>query len=157
MMPDNLFKKAVDKNETNEFFKGEGDYYSHNPMDGEHCYGIRLSGDANKFIELDVKGAQLFSQCFKNFIDSLSPDCDGLTHLLSNVSEIQRLRKKGLLQGVDYDSSVDSNIVVSIKKYLKSIKRDEKSNELIKMYLRLLEMDESQATASVIRQHLEAV
>ncbi|MCQ3831123.1 hypothetical protein HXX02_16940 [Microbulbifer elongatus] len=156
MNSENLFKLAVERKETDEFFRGVGNYYSHNPMDGGHCYGVRLSGDVNKFVASDPRGAQVFSQCFKAFVDSLSADYGDLTHLLANVSEIQHFRKKGLLLGVDFDQDIDSDVILSIVNYLEITRWDEKCRELMRMYLRLLEMDDSQATALVIRKKLNS-
>ncbi|WP_299599178.1 hypothetical protein [uncultured Microbulbifer sp.] len=154
MISNNLFKVSLGKKETKKFLRGVGDYYFHNPMDGKHCYGVRLSGDVNKFVASDHGGAQIFSQCFNAFIDSLSADYDDLTHLLANLSEIQHFRKKGLLQGVDFDRFTDSDVILSVVNYLESTRWDEKCKDLMKMYLRLLEVDDSQATALAIRQIL---
>ena len=153
-MSDNLFQKAIENNETRDFFEGRGKYYSHNPFDGEHCYGIRLSGDVNNYLLSDEEHLSLFNHHFKVFIDSLERSSEGLTHLLPNLAEIQRLRKKGLMASVDYDENFDSEITQSVEDFFSTLSKDEKYKEQVQGYLRMLEADKSQQIASIIQRYL---
>ncbi|AZZ92160.1 hypothetical protein EUZ85_16075 [Hahella sp. KA22] len=156
-MPENLFQKSVNNSETNSFFRGEGAYYSHNPMDGQHCYGVRLSGDVNKFIHSGPGKADEFSYYFKKFVDSLSPTYEDLGHLLANLAEVTRLRRQGLLSGVEIDKQTESDIAVSIKKYFQNLKHQDDSDHLIKLYLGLIERDNSIAVDSILKDYLSGV
>ncbi|WP_299011518.1 hypothetical protein [uncultured Shewanella sp.] len=95
---DNLFEQAVSRSETVNFFKGEGQYYSHNPMDGGHCYGIRLSENLAQYLNSDKHNLYIFNEVFNHFISSLSSSEADLRHLLSNVFEINRLKNNGVVR-----------------------------------------------------------
>lgn len=153
-MVGNLFVIAVNKNEENKFFMGKNGYYSHNPMDGEHCYGVMLSGAVNKFIDMSDENVKIFNSCFKDFIESLNPNSNNLKHLLVNLSEIQRLRQKGLLKGVDFDDSSNADISKAIECFFPFLVHDKEQDELIKFYLHLIDMSDSNVAAGILKKYL---
>lgn len=154
-MSENLFSKAVSDNETAMFFKGEGKYYAHNPMDGEHCYGVRLSGDVQNFLMSRPVNVEVFNRSLSEFVASLSCGSVDLVHFLANFSEVQRLRKKGLLPGVDYDECLDCELSRAISNYVEHLDCNRSNEELVKMHLPLLERNDSRFLVSLLRAFLE--
>lgn len=85
-MTNNLFKSAVEKRETNDFFRGERDYFVPSPDYEGHVHGAMMSGHARNFADESVENARIFDELFIEFIQSLNVNREDLNHLLANLS-----------------------------------------------------------------------
>ncbi|WP_299490916.1 hypothetical protein [uncultured Shewanella sp.] len=152
---DNLFEQAVSRSETERFFKGEGQYYSHNPMDGGHCYGIRLSGNLAQYLNNDKHNLYIFNEVFNHFIASLSSSEADLRHLLANVFEINRLKNNGVLSGVNFVNEEGSLIMKSIQQYFKQLEVSEANKELVNIYLAAFEDLDSKLLVNIMNNYMD--
>lgn len=152
---DNLFEQAVSRLETEHFFKGEGQYYAHNPMDGGHCYGIRLSGNLDTYLKKEVGNIIVFNTAFQRFIEFSSLTTCGLKHVLANLFGILRLRKNGLLNKVDFDNDANSKIINSLKLYFNKLAYEEEQCQLIKLYYQQFLLLGSMALVDIFEDYLK--
>lgn len=52
MSTDNLFELALGKNQSNDFFRGSGEYFVPCPDYGVHVHGAHMGGVGRKFFEI---------------------------------------------------------------------------------------------------------
>jgi hypothetical protein len=105
-MINNLFEKALQNKEVNEFFNGEGSYFVRNRETGEHSYNTQISGAVVNFIDNDDHRMKIFSNVFKNFISDANPaDFEAIQSILSNISAYFIAKNRGLFP--------ESNLLIS--------------------------------------------
>ncbi|WP_298771765.1 hypothetical protein [uncultured Shewanella sp.] len=151
---DNLFEQAVSRSETERFFKGEGQYYAHNPMDGGHCYGIRLSGNLAPYLNGNRNNLCIFNEAFNRFIGSLTSNEQDLRHLLANIFEINRLKNNGVLLNVNFVNEEEAPITQSIKQYFAHLEVSEANKELIAMYSEAFDDLNSQVLVKIMNHYM---
>lgn len=96
-MINNLFEKALQNKEMNDFFKGKGSYFVRNRETGEHSYNTQMSGPVVNFIDNDDRKMQIFSSAFKDFISDANPaDFESIQCVLSNISAYFIVKDRGL-------------------------------------------------------------
>jgi hypothetical protein len=67
----NLFESSIEKNESIEFFLGEGKYFSRNRETHEHACYAQVKGWVKRYIDEDPdKNILIFLKAFNNFIIS---------------------------------------------------------------------------------------
>lgn len=70
-MSSNLFESSIEKNESIEFFLGEGKYFSRNRETHEHACYAQVKGWVKRYIDEDPdKNILIFLKAFNNFIIS---------------------------------------------------------------------------------------
>ena len=85
-MSKNLFESAINKNETNDFFRGNGKYFVPSPDYDGHVHGANIGGYARVFAENNKKSMMEFEHAFILFLQSLEVSKEDLAHLLANLS-----------------------------------------------------------------------
>jgi len=121
MSTENLFEIAIEKNESNEFFCGKGEYFVRSPDYDGHVHGAHMGGWVESFLKDDIKNSQVFSTVFVSFIENLDITKEDLNHLLANLSAYFALKNTGRLVNADLFSDNNSNEIVPLEKYLKAI------------------------------------
>jgi len=69
-MMENLFNQALAKNETNQFFGGEGLYFFLNRESGGHSYYVQMSGWVANFVDHKLHNMPYLSTALIQFIDN---------------------------------------------------------------------------------------
>ncbi|SBT16039.1 hypothetical protein MGA5115_00113 [Marinomonas gallaica] len=135
MTEENLFRKAVDADETEMFFKGQGRYFVRDPDWGEHVYAAHYSGWVSDFVADSHTKKELFISLFDKFVSNLKATDEDLEHFFGNLSAIAFNQYKGNFDlGFDA-SSLKSTSVDSFLHLLKSTDIYERKKSLIDRYI----------------------
>lgn len=96
-MINNLFEKAIQNKQCNEFFKGVGEYFVRNRETGEHSHNTQMSGSVVNFVNNDEHRMQIFSDVLKQFIHDADPEnFESISSVLINISAYWIAKNRGL-------------------------------------------------------------
>ncbi len=93
-----MFEASILNNETNGFFRGEGNYCVRIPGFDQHNHGANLGGHVESFLNCSDGNADIFDEAFVRFLKSLEVNKEDLTHFMSNISAFFALTHKGKLK-----------------------------------------------------------
>ncbi len=126
----NLFEQALERGETDDFFKGNGLYFGLNRETGEHCYGTHLSGWVVSYINEDSKKMLVFYNAFKKYIASCDPGNEkDFRSVLENVFSYITLQERNIFFKTTMFVSSEDAIFVEVENYLKKAKEEGLSEE----------------------------
>ncbi len=94
-MKNNLFEFAIDLNETNQFFHGEGRYHVPSSDYEGHVHGANMGGHARTHADLNSSNCKRFEAEFLFFLRELSPSKEDLSHALANISSYLSQKSAG--------------------------------------------------------------
>jgi len=135
-MTTNAFEEAINSNELNAFFRGEGKYHIPSRDYNGHMHGAQMGGAARSYAEQSSSHTNDFDKGFLNFIESLDVSCEDLNHLLANMSSyFGQKSRNGFPDSILFDnaSSLGSLLVID---YLKKIDQASFANEVKDQVLR---------------------
>jgi len=127
MTQDNLFEKAIEKDETINFFSGKDAYFVRDPDWGEHVYGAHLSGWAASFCKNSKEKEEIFNDHFISFFNQLETSQEGLNHLLGNLNAYISLRERSFFNTTSLFNK-DSKEIKVIRDYISKLKKTEVYN-----------------------------
>lgn len=119
----NLFESAIEDNETNMFFRGEGRYFVPSPDYEGHVHGAHMGGHARTYADRSESNSTTFDKAFLEFLKSLSVTEEDLDHLLANLSAYYSQRSRGgfsFCRLFDDPTSIES---ILLKDYLVKVGR----------------------------------
>lgn len=117
----NLFELAINSNEVNAFFRGEGKYLIPSPDYDGHVHGAHMGGAARSYAEQSSSNSKDFDKAFLSFIESLNVSSEYLNHLLANMSSyFGQKSRNGFSDSVLFDTTLSPGSLL-VSAYLKHV------------------------------------
>lgn len=134
----NLFKMAVDKNETNEFFLGKGKYFLLNREDGSHSYLMQDSTAGAAFIKMNPANVGVFIESLSCFIDRSSSLVDNVDAVWQSIVSLVSIIDSGVVSLDDIISASNGKLESAIKNAYLIGCNEESSKKIINAYVKLI-------------------
>ncbi|APR66244.1 MAG: hypothetical protein ACI9NA_000297 [Gammaproteobacteria bacterium] len=134
-MNKNLFIKALNRNETKDFFLGNGNYFSRNRESHNHDYVLFITGWVKKYIDISPKeNLGTFFSALTDLIDDIDCQKNSLTAVLSILLGISISIRKQHYQMSDINPEIAHKFLITLKKHFLICKFSQEEKEKIKLY-----------------------
>ncbi|MBN58267.1 hypothetical protein [Thalassolituus sp. UBA3500] len=120
-MSNNLFKTAVQNNETVKFFLGKDEYFSRNRETHEHAYFAQTKGWVKKYIEEDPdKNLTVFINKLSEFLGTEESQ-ENIESVIENILALAVLFSRNPIYFSSLNKSSVSILYSSIERYFSSL------------------------------------
>lgn len=113
----NLFQKALKKNETREFFLGGTGYFARNRESHLHSYETHITGWVTSYLKENPKNYSIFFNSLRDLIDNINPTPENTEATLRLLLGLSIAYRKNSLSNDKFDAKTLSELIDAIQKY----------------------------------------